>query len=69
MNDIQHVSLGYGRGRNQASTYVFLSQNKYADNRWIRVFPYIDEMEGSFIIYYFEEGLLGMKVMKDYRFQ
>ncbi|MEI7596084.1 MAG: DnaJ domain-containing protein [Bacteroidota bacterium] len=53
----------------QKSTYIFLKDNKYSQYPGIRVFRDIDQMlYAEYINYTFEEGLFGIRVMKNYKF-
>jgi hypothetical protein len=56
-------------GRSVDNTMIYLEGGFYEDYSGIRIFNSIEEMQGnSHIIYQFEEGLLGVRVMKEYRF-
>lgn len=51
------------------STTILLENNAYGDFYFIRTFVDYEKMRGKNVIEYtFEEGLLGLKVIKNYRF-
>ncbi len=57
------------RGGHEKSTMIHLEGGKYENYVGIRVFSSLDIMLNcEHIIYQFEEGLLGVRVMKEYRF-
>lgn len=57
------------RGRSVKNTMIHLEGGFYEDYQGIRIFSSLAEMQYcSHIIYQFEDGLLGIRVMKEYRF-
>jgi hypothetical protein len=57
------------KGRDEKSTMIHLEGGFYEDYVGIRVFYSLDPMRNCrHIIYQFEDGLLGVRVMKEYRF-
>lgn len=53
----------------EKSTLIYLENNQYDEYAGIRIFPSLDIMWNcEHIIYQFEDGLLGVRVMKEYRF-
>lgn len=58
-----------GRNRVQESTLIYLENDAYEKYPGLRVFFNYSAMAGKRkVIYHFEEGLLGIKVLKDYEF-
>jgi hypothetical protein len=56
-------------GRSVKNTIIYLEGGFYEDYSGIRLFNSLEEMQGcEHIIYQFEDGLFGIRVMKDYRF-
>jgi hypothetical protein len=68
-----HEMRWYGgrnsRARLEKIAYIDLERNKYQEYNWFRVFFDFDAMKDkSEITYKFEDGLLGLRVLKDYEF-
>lgn len=62
----EHQRTRNGESKN---TLIHLEGGAYEDYPGIRVFSNLDQMKYStHIIYQFEDGLLGIRVMKEYRF-
>lgn len=60
-------SLGFGY---EQTAQITLQDNKYEEYIGIRIFADFEEMENAaHITYYFEEGLLGLRVLKNYEFR
>lgn len=57
------------RGHLEKIAYIDLKDNKYVEYKWFRMFLDFESMKNkSEITYTFEDGLLGMRVLKDYDF-
>lgn len=62
-------SSRYSRGHYEKIGYIDLENNKYEDYDWFRMFFDFDAMKDkSEITYRFEDGLLGLRVLKHYDF-
>ncbi|HEX5002670.1 MAG TPA: J domain-containing protein [Bacteroidia bacterium] len=62
-------SSRYSRGRYEKIAYIDLEKNKYEEYDWFRMFFDFDAMKDkSEITYKFEDGLLGLRVLKHYDF-
>ncbi len=60
---------GNRNGRWEKVAYIYLENNKYAKFNGIRIFADFDAMkDANRIAYKFEDGLLGYRVMKDFKF-
>lgn len=67
-NDYSTTGRG-GRGRPVKNTMIHLEGGVYEEYNGIRMFSSLREMsQCSHIIYQFEDGLLGVRVMKEYEF-
>lgn len=56
-------------GRSVKNTMIYLEGGFYEEYSGIRIFNSLDEMRGcGHVIYQFEQGLLGVRVLKEYRF-
>jgi hypothetical protein len=63
-DEISHTITG-----TRKSTYIHLENDAYDDYPGIRIFNDIRQMQNcTHIIYQFEDGLLGIRVLKEYRF-
>lgn len=63
-NEISHT-----KSSQRQSTLIQLQDNAYENYVGIRLFADISQMQGyEHIVYQFEDGLLGIRVMKEYRF-
>lgn len=68
-----HEKRWYGgrhsRARLEKIAYIDLTNNKYEEYHWFRMFFDFDAMKDkSEITYRFEDGLLGLRVLKNYEF-
>jgi hypothetical protein len=62
VKEMQHVRGGW-----QESTYINLADGKYDEYKGIRMFINYNELIGrNLVIYTFEDGLFGLRVMKSY---
>ena len=59
------MNIGKG-GKWEATSFLLLENNMYADYPGIRVFIDYDSIKGSTIKYTFKEGLFGLRVMTNY---
>ncbi len=58
------------RGRMENTSLIHLEGNKYKNIIWNRVFFDVNETKHNSVIEYkFEQGLLGVRVLKDYKFK
>ncbi len=65
----QTVSSNYS-SHVQQTTYIYLPHNKYEDELGLRLFPDQDKLaNNNWIVYGFETGLFGIKVLKNYHFE
>lgn len=62
-------SRKYSRGSYEKIGYIYLKGNKYEEYKWFRsFFDFESMMNKNQITYKFEEGFLGLRVLKDYHF-
>lgn len=62
-------SRRHTRGSYEKIAYIDLEKNKYEEYNWFRIFFDFDAMKNkSEITYKFEDGLLGLRVLKHYDF-
>ena len=65
----QIVTSNY-KARVQSTTLIYFEKNNYDSAFGIRSFPIVEKLDGcNWVIYEFETGLFGLKVLKDYRFE
>lgn len=70
VHEMVWYSSRHSRGHYEKVGYIDLENNKYEDYDWFRSFYDFEAMEHkSEITYTFEDGLLGMRVLKHYEFQ
>lgn len=63
-------SQANAKGYSESSTLIHLQGNIYSQYWGIRLFSDIEQMQGKYIIIYeFQEGALGFRVMKGYAFR
>ena len=69
-NQQAYYSRNRGRGGMENTSLIYLEGNHYDEILWNRVFFDVEQTKYKSVIQYrFEEGLFGIRVLKDYEFK